>query len=121
MGIAGQHRHLADHFPRRDGRHATALAILYFSEIIPKTLGATFWRTLAVPAGFTIAWLVKLVYPIRTGEHSQTAFAFGLFLDWARVSGRADFARLLMLGWNFGASNLADNVARHLPAENQWR
>ncbi len=40
-------------------------------------------------------WLVKLAYPIRTGEHSQTAFAFGLFLDWARISGREDFARLV--------------------------
>lgn len=40
------------------------LAILYFSEIIPKTLGATFWRQLAVPAAYTIAWLVKLVYPL---------------------------------------------------------
>jgi len=40
-------------------------------------------------------WLVKLAYPIRTGEHSQTAFAFGLFLDWARISERADFARLV--------------------------
>lgn len=40
------------------------LAILYFSEIIPKTLGATFWRTLAVPAVFVISWLVKLVYPL---------------------------------------------------------
>ena len=40
------------------------LAILYFSEIIPKTLGATFWRTLAVPAAFVISWLVKLVYPL---------------------------------------------------------
>jgi len=40
------------------------LAILYFSEIIPKTLGATFWRNLAVPAAFTIGWLVKLVYPL---------------------------------------------------------
>ncbi|KPJ91381.1 MAG: transporter [Gemmatimonas sp. SG8_17] len=40
------------------------LAILYFSEIIPKTLGATFWRALAVPAAFVIAWLVKLVYPL---------------------------------------------------------
>ncbi|MEJ2310200.1 MAG: CNNM domain-containing protein [Gammaproteobacteria bacterium] len=40
------------------------LAILYFSEIIPKTLGATFWRTLAVPAGFIITWLVRLVYPL---------------------------------------------------------
>ncbi|MEP2300235.1 MAG: DUF21 domain-containing protein, partial [Kangiellaceae bacterium] len=37
------------------------LAILYFSEIIPKTLGATFWRKLAVPSAFIITWLVKLV------------------------------------------------------------
>jgi hypothetical protein len=29
-------------------------------------------------------WLPKLSHPIRTGEHSQTAFAFGLALDWAR-------------------------------------
>ncbi len=40
------------------------LAILYFSEIIPKTLGATFWRQLAIPSSFMIAWLVKLVYPL---------------------------------------------------------
>lgn len=40
------------------------LVILYFSEIIPKTLGATFWRQLAVPAAYVISWLVKLVYPL---------------------------------------------------------
>lgn len=40
------------------------LAILYFSEIIPKTLGATYWRKLSVPAAFVISWLVKLVYPL---------------------------------------------------------
>jgi CBS domain containing-hemolysin-like protein len=40
------------------------LAILYFSEIIPKTLGATFWRNLAIPAAYVISWLVKLVYPL---------------------------------------------------------
>lgn len=40
------------------------LAILYFSEIIPKTLGASYWRQLAVPAAFTIRWLVRLVYPL---------------------------------------------------------
>lgn len=40
------------------------LAILYFSEIIPKTLGATFWRKLAIPSAFLISWLVKLVYPL---------------------------------------------------------
>ena len=40
------------------------LAILYFSEIIPKTLGATYWQNLAIPAAFLIKWLVKLVYPL---------------------------------------------------------
>ncbi len=40
------------------------LAILYFSEIIPKTLGATFWRQLALPSAILISWLVKLVFPL---------------------------------------------------------
>ncbi|MCG8669294.1 MAG: CNNM domain-containing protein [Pseudomonadales bacterium] len=40
------------------------LAILYFSEIIPKTLGATFWRQLAQPSAFTIILLTKIVYPL---------------------------------------------------------
>ena len=31
-------------------------------------------------------WLPKLSHPIRVGEHSQTAFAFGLILDWARAA-----------------------------------
>lgn len=32
-------------------------------------------------------WLPKLTHPIRTGEHSQTAFAFGLIRDWAFTVG----------------------------------
>jgi CBS domain containing-hemolysin-like protein len=40
------------------------LAILYFSEIIPKTLGATFWRQLSGPSAYIISWLVILVYPL---------------------------------------------------------
>ena len=40
-------------------------------------------------------WLPKLTFPIRTGEHSQTAFAFGLMLDWARVAGNHEFESLL--------------------------
>lgn len=40
------------------------LVILYFSEIIPKTLGATYWRVLAVPAAVIIRWLVRLIYPL---------------------------------------------------------
>ncbi|HET8647268.1 MAG TPA: DUF2891 domain-containing protein [Vicinamibacteria bacterium] len=50
----------------------------------------------AVAAARLSAWLPKLVYPIRVGEHSQTAFAFGLILDWARVAGERDLERLLL-------------------------
>jgi hypothetical protein len=32
------------------------------------------------------AWIPKLAYPIREGEHPQTAFSFGLILDWAHAS-----------------------------------
>lgn len=32
------------------------------------------------------AWLPKLTHPIRIGEHSQTAFAFGLVWDWAEAA-----------------------------------
>lgn len=40
------------------------LAILYFSEIIPKTLGATFWKQLVIPSAYVIAVLIKLVFPL---------------------------------------------------------
>ena len=40
-------------------------------------------------------WLPKLSHPIRVGEHSQTAFAFGLVLDWARGAEDAEMEQLL--------------------------
>ena len=40
-------------------------------------------------------WLPKLDHPIRTGEHSQTAFAFGLILDWARAVPEAEMVALV--------------------------
>lgn len=40
-------------------------------------------------------WLPKLARPVRTGEHSNTAFALGLALDYARTAKREDFERLL--------------------------
>jgi len=40
------------------------LAILYLSEIIPKTLGAKFWKKLALPAAPIIKWLVRLLFPL---------------------------------------------------------
>ena len=40
-------------------------------------------------------WVPKLHYPIRTGEHSQSAFAFGLVLDWAKTAGDPGMAELV--------------------------
>ena len=39
------------------------LLILVFSEIIPKTLGATYWQQLAPVMGRLICWLTTLLFP----------------------------------------------------------
>ena len=41
-------------------------------------------------------WLPKLSRPIRIGEHDQTAFAFGLILDWARATGDRAMGDLIL-------------------------
>jgi hypothetical protein len=41
------------------------------------------------------SWLPKLRYPIRVGEHAQTAFAFGLIRDWAVVARDAGTRELI--------------------------
>ncbi len=41
-------------------------------------------------------WLPKLVYPVRLGTHNQTAFAFGLMLDYARTVGDGAFEQALV-------------------------
>jgi hypothetical protein len=41
------------------------------------------------------AWVPKLHYPIRVGEHDQTAFSFGLIWDWAGIAGDTQMRALL--------------------------
>lgn len=41
-------------------------------------------------------WLPKLAYPVRSGEHSQTAFALGLMIAYARGKNDAPFLELLL-------------------------
>jgi hypothetical protein len=40
-------------------------------------------------------WLPKLSHPVRSGEHSQSAFSLGLMLDYARSTRQAEFEKLL--------------------------
>jgi CBS domain containing-hemolysin-like protein len=40
------------------------LMILFLSEIIPKTLGAVYWRHLTWPTAFFVRYLIMLLYPL---------------------------------------------------------
>jgi len=40
------------------------LLILIFSEIIPKTIGARYWRRLALASGIIIKWMIFITYPL---------------------------------------------------------
>lgn len=40
-------------------------------------------------------WIPKLLRPVRSGEHSQTAFALGLIADWADTVGDATMRALI--------------------------
>lgn len=59
------------------------------------------WLSLLTPLENKIVanisdWLPKLSFPIRVGEHSQTAFAFGLMLDWSKIAQQQEFNQLLI-------------------------
>jgi Protein of unknown function (DUF2891) len=41
------------------------------------------------------AWLPKLAHPVRSGEHSQTAFALGLVFDYATTLANTDLVELV--------------------------
>lgn len=43
------------------------------------------------------SWVPRLSHPIRSGEHSQTGFALGLLLDWARHTGEQALERALIV------------------------
>ena len=59
------------------------------------------WRRILRPleteiVARTRAWLPNLAYPIRLGTHNQSAFAFGLMIDYARIVGDAEFEEALV-------------------------
>lgn len=48
------------------------LLILVFSEIIPKTLGATYWRQLAPITAYFLKYLIVILYPFVVLSHKLT-------------------------------------------------
>jgi hypothetical protein len=58
------------------------------------------------------SWLPNLAYAIRLGTHNQSMFAFGLILDWARISGDGEMAELVTqrsLAFHLGDRNCPIN------------
>jgi len=53
-------------------------------------------RPLEIEAALRLEiWIGRLQYPIRVGEHDQTAFSFGLIWDWAAVAGDTQMRSVL--------------------------
>jgi len=77
------------------------LAILYLSEIIPKTLGAKFWKQLALPSAQIIQLLVKLLFPL-VWLSAQLTNLFGTGGHSAAIN-REELAALAKLGARHGS------------------
>ena len=63
-GVGAQARRVFDSVPIGVTMGGLTFLVLIFSEIIPKTLGATYWRRLATPATWAIQGLIVAMYPM---------------------------------------------------------
>jgi hypothetical protein len=78
--------------------YGLAWLLMLASEVralVPLRAEAAAWRDALAPletlaADRLVSWAGRLPYPVRSGEHSQSAFALGLALDWAREAGAHD-------------------------------
>ncbi|MDH5178383.1 MAG: hemolysin family protein [Gammaproteobacteria bacterium] len=73
------------------------LLILIFSEIIPKSLGAHYWRSLAPATAYGLKYLIKMLYPfvllsqkitgsLTEAKHGLTGFSRSEFAAMAELS-----------------------------------
>ncbi len=62
-GVGAQAQVVFQHIPLSVISGVLTLGILVLSEIIPKTLGATYWRALAVPSTYLTLILIWILYP----------------------------------------------------------
>ncbi len=92
--IAAEARYLSA--PGREGferPYGWAWVLALDTELAP-------WPELRTPLGSLVElvvsritpWLTSLPYPVRAGEHSNTAFALGLMLDWCKATGNVVLA-----------------------------
>lgn len=76
------------------------LLILIFSEIIPKTLGAHYWQSLAPVTAYCLRFLVWLLFPfVKISEYFTKSLAHGPGL---RGFNRDEFSAMAELSWKEG-------------------
>ena len=90
--------------------------ILIFSEIIPKTIGATYWRRLAVPSAYIIKFLMIITFPFVWMSHALSAKLTPDEEDIKRVS-REEIAAMAEMGEDEGSideheSDIIENLFR---------
>ena len=73
------------------------LAILVFSEIIPKALGAHYWRVLAPMTGYALFYLIKVLYPFVVMSRKLTGW-LASSEDVVQGFSRNEFAAMAELG-----------------------
>ena len=78
------------------------IIILVFSEIIPKTLGATFWRQLASPSTAIVKVLVVILFPFVWISQIITKIIKGKNYQKGKVT-RADFSAMAEISSQEGA------------------
>lgn len=74
---------------------ALAEELAQFDDPQGKAWSANFAPLKTLAADRLKTWLPKLYYPIRNGEHTNTAFGLSLALDYARAAGDSAFADLI--------------------------
>ncbi|WP_289158758.1 CNNM domain-containing protein [uncultured Muribaculum sp.] len=83
------------------------LLILVLSEIIPKTIGASYWRVLAMPSAKTIKVLIVITYPLVWLSELLTK-CFSPKIQPLTVS-REEVAAMVNVGANEGVFNISEN------------
>lgn len=89
------------------------LLILVFSEIIPKTMGALYWRQLAPSGTYILQWLIWCLYPlVLLSEKITRVLARGRYCS---VISRDEFHALADLGVQEGVfMELESDILRNL-------
>ena len=91
------------------------ILILFFSEIIPKTIGANFWKQLIVPTMAILRVLMLILYPFVIASQLITK-AFNIKKHKSVLS-RSDFSTLAKIAekegvFASGESKIIQNIAR---------